>query len=783
MKSLDRPRPTLKRVLLLNLIGWLLMLLLIALAPHLAAAHAINAPQASGQTGVTAPAATYTVYLPLISVPEKSSARIGTITPLSASVPRYGKFEIAFTISTTATNFYFPYDPAAPYNERGVTVDMLIKNPSGVEKTVPCFYYQPVDANLTPVGQPDWRCRYAPETIGVWRYRVRLIDAIGQAESAEQSFSVTASSNRGFVRVSPTDSRYFEFNDGTPFLAPLINVEWGNPLNSLNQIRANIPRWGQNGVRFVRWFPTGESGNYFVVPYGDELKMSWGFGPAPTSAVADPLYADQFVFQPYYYSNQSINATPGARYRLTLRAKVAGSKVFRPQLGSTVKEIRASDWSTHTLEFTNGSQTSLTVWLRDGYSESDNTPGAIYVHEVTLQRDETGQGGWGANLLTRGDADTYKFIDQVGAARLDEVMRLSEQYGVYHKLALFHKNDQVIGVLKADGSVTPNWDINNFYSQDGAVPRWLQKAYARYFVARWSYSTALHSLELGNENMLTTQSYEAAYSVLGYIKSIAPRYILLTNSFWGYFVDPYWLSPRYGPLMDYADKHWYARSGSTDPELVSTVVNDTAANVRECQKRFQVYRTGYPYNKPIVRGETGVWASNGYDPLNLGAGAATYYHKQVWAQMGDQCAGEWYTDAINQINLWGEYLRYEQFLQGEPLTNGRYVDIASDNGAIAIANTTGTARAWGKLDATAGRGLLWIDNAADTWRRVADGLSVTPATASLEISGLPNGTYQITWFNTASGVTSATTQTVSNGKLTLSVSALAHDVAVKFRKQ
>jgi hypothetical protein len=314
------------------------------------------------------------------------------------------------------------------------------------------------------------------------------------------------------------------------------------------------------------------------------------------------------------------------------------------------------------------------------------------------------------------------------------------------------------------------------------VPRWLQKAYARYFVARWSYSPALHSLELGNENMLTTQSYEAAYSVLGYVKSIAPRHILLTNSFWGYFVDPYWLSSKYGPLMDYADKHWYARSGGGEPELVSTIVNDTAANVRECQQRFQVYRADYPYNKPIVRGETGVWASN-YDPLSLGSGAATYYHKQVWAQVGDQCAGEWYTDILNTNNLWGEYLRYEQFLQGEPLTNGRYADIGSDSSSITIANTTGTARAWGKLDATAGRGLLWIDNANDTWKRVADGLSVTSATASVEINNLPNGTYQATWFNTATGATSTTTHTVSNGKLTLSVSALAHDVAVKFKKQ
>ena len=89
-----------------------------------------------------------------------------------------------------------------------------------------------------------------------------------------------------------------------------------------------------------------------------------------------------------------------------------------------------------------------------------------------------------------------------------------------------------------------------------------------------------------------------------------------------------------------------------------------------------------------------------FDPLDLGNGAATYYHKQVWAQMGDQCAGEWYTDYLDTHNLWGEYLRYEQFLQGEPLTNGRYADIGSDTGAIKLTNSTGTARAWGKLDAT-----------------------------------------------------------------------------------
>jgi hypothetical protein len=376
----------------------------------------------------------------------------------------------------------------------------------------------------------------------------------------------------------------------------LINAEWGSPLNSLDLIRATIPKWGQNGVRFVRWFPTGEGGNPYIVPFSDDMRVSWGFGPAASKEEADPGTGNQFTFAPYYYTGQTIKAVKGARYRLSFRAKVTGNKVLRPELGSALLEIHASGWQTYTIE-TTSTDTELTAWLHDGYSENDNTTGTIRLDSITLQRDESGHGAWGPNLLSRGNPDTYRYVDPVGAARLDEIMRLSEQSGVYYKLTLFHKNDELLCVMKPDGSITTTWDINNFYSSDGAVARWLEKAYARYFVARWSYSSALHSLELGNENMLTTESYEAAYSVLGYVKSISPRRILLSNSFWGYFVDPYWTSPKYGPLMDYADKHWYARSGSSDPSL-STTVNDSAANARMRAAIFRLSRL----NKPLVRG-------------------------------------------------------------------------------------------------------------------------------------------------------------------------------------
>ena len=67
-------------------------------------------------------------------------------------------------------------------------------------------------------------------------------------------------------------------------------------------------------------------------------------------------------------------------------------------------------------------------------------------------------------------------------------------------------------------------------------------------------------MELANENMLIgSESYDAAFSVLGTFRQAASRPVLISNSFWGYFVVPFWTDPR-ATLMDYADKHWYAQT-------------------------------------------------------------------------------------------------------------------------------------------------------------------------------------------------------------------------------
>jgi len=182
-------------------------------------------------------------------------------------IEKYARFEVSFKIgNSVATNVYLPYESATPpgvASGTGITVDQWLLPPGAQSwrdaRILPCFSYQPVEeagagakAGLLPVGEPEWRCRFTPEIAGTWRYAIRIRDASGTAESPVQQFECVDSDRKGFVRVSPADPRFFEFSDGTPFVAPLINVEAGNPFNGLEKLRANIQKLGENGARFVR---------------------------------------------------------------------------------------------------------------------------------------------------------------------------------------------------------------------------------------------------------------------------------------------------------------------------------------------------------------------------------------------------------------------------------------------------------------------------------------------------------------------------------------------------
>jgi hypothetical protein len=760
-------------------------------------------------------------------------------------VPRYAKLEIAFVITrTAASNPYFPYDPDAPQGVPGTTgirVDAWLLPPGETDwkhaMILPCFYYQPVEevgdgdqAALLPAGEAGWRCRFTPEVTGTWQYKLRATDAAGTTETQAFDFTCVSSNRNGFVRTGVSDYRFFEFSDGSPLVMPLVNLEQSSPFNRLADIRADIQKLGENGVRFVRWFPTGEGANFFVAPFGDSMRINWGFGDGQLSTDAvDTPAGKRFSFRPYYYSAQDVPVVAGSRYRLTFRARVAGEQVLRAQIGdlpggsidicssaSTFHpsrgktcNYRQNGWRTYSIQVRNTRDTTLSVALRGLYVSPDapspynsRQAGDIGIHSVQFQRDETGDGDWGPNLLMRSDPDTHNYVDQRAAASLDEVFRLSEKYGVYHKLPLFHKNDEVLNRLLADGSVG-DWDpySRNFYSAEQQASRWHQFAYARYFIARWSYSPALHSLELANENHLTQESYEAGFALAEYVRRTSSRHILMSNSFWGYWVSDFWTDPQRGHLLDYSDKHWYARVGSTDPEVISTIWSDSAAYVRECRDRFQEYAESHTYHKPIVRGEGGVWGSDQGQHRDIRTDPqGTYYHKKLWSHvglLGYSCDGEWYPRLFeayqrgqfpnDRVDLLYMFAAYENFMRGEGVNNGQHQEVGTDltgNWRISLAHQTGSLRAWGVRDSS--RVLLWIDNARHTWKNVADRVTIRPASATLTIPGFrPGEEYLIEWWDThptdlGQQIIGAERRTAQpDGVLTIKVDNLVTDIAVK----
>ncbi len=771
----------------------------------------------------------------------------------NGQVPKYSKFEVTFSLSATQyANPYFPFDPTPPPGinpQEGITVDAHFLPPGqtdwGQAKTLPCFYHQPMEElgsgnslSFVPLGSPQWRCRFAPTLIGTWQYRLSASDAGGNTQSTVSSFIVTDSSAKGFIRTSQTDPHYFEFSDGTPFVTPLINVEQGSPFNTLTKIRQNIQRLGQSKTNFIRWFASGEGANFQVAPYGDDMRINWGFGSSSTTATdVDSAAGKKFSFRPYFYTAQSVPLKTNTRYRLSVRAKITGDRVLRLELGNFGRldicsasssfhesqgqtcNSKQDGWHDYAIEAVTTNSVVAGIGIRGLYVSTDapspfNQPqtGTILLHSVSLVRDEDGNGHWGSNHLTRPDPDTYNYIDQPSAARLDELFRVSEQMGVYHKLTVFHKNDNILNRFQADGSIGEwyqcSWGRcpNNFYAAENRAARWYENAYTRYFVARWSYSPSLHSVEFNNENDLTTEAYEASFAFARRFKQWNPHPTLMSNSFWGYWVSGFWTDPTNGQLMDYSDKHWYANTNSSNWEVISNTWQDSAQYVNECSRRFDDYRSTYNYTKPIIRGEGGL-ALTGTEPQHTDIQQdplGTYFHKKLWAHLGtlgDSCDGEWYPRLFMtcsasdpnchfpsaQNNLSNMFLAYSQFMENERPHNGRYEKIGTDrtlNQQIVSTNSSGGAiRAWGIKDKATARTLLWVDNITHTWDNVVHNPSaVVPGNTLLTLSGFEAiKAYPVEAWNTSSGTISETFMVTADatGNVSLPITNLTSDIAYK----
>lgn len=138
-----------------------------------------------------------------------------------------------------------------------------IVRPDGKIDTVKPFLYQPTRfeydqhgyENLCEDGASEWRARYTP-------------DVCGKYEVCGKSFQVMPSDDHGYIKVSDTDSRYFEYSDGTTYFPIGLNmafpkmyklssgVEFGKSHKEATLGLRQYKRWfdscKENGVNMVR---------------------------------------------------------------------------------------------------------------------------------------------------------------------------------------------------------------------------------------------------------------------------------------------------------------------------------------------------------------------------------------------------------------------------------------------------------------------------------------------------------------------------------------------------
>ncbi len=147
--------------------------------------------------------------------PDAEPPRIRNLRVNRAQVPCFEKLELVFEL---------PDRYADPYDTNQVRVSASFESPAGRRTEVEGFFMRNFfregegsDERITPQGQPVWCVRYAPLQPGLHQYAVRVRDARGETVSPAGRFLALPPATPGFVRVSASDPRYFEFDSGSPF--------------------------------------------------------------------------------------------------------------------------------------------------------------------------------------------------------------------------------------------------------------------------------------------------------------------------------------------------------------------------------------------------------------------------------------------------------------------------------------------------------------------------------------------------------------------------------------
>jgi len=199
-------------------------------------------------------------------------------------VPQYEKFELTFDLDGTFLN---------PYNPAEIRVDAYFTLPDGEVLVQPGFYTQDYELHqdgdietLTPVGDPVWKVRFSPTETGTYQYYIQAAEGTSATKTPQSTFEVAASGDAGFIRISPTNRRYFETQNGAPFFGIGLNVAWWQQEEGgISKYKTYFDRMGEHKANLARvWMTNSGMDQGWILSIQDQtlgadynLQEAWMF--------------------------------------------------------------------------------------------------------------------------------------------------------------------------------------------------------------------------------------------------------------------------------------------------------------------------------------------------------------------------------------------------------------------------------------------------------------------------------------------------------------------------
>ncbi len=453
-------------------------------------------------------------------------------------IPRYEKFEITFQVATQAENLQLPFDPAPPPGlapGQGISVDALFTPDNWQTVFVqPAFLYQDFQVEereerlwLYPDNNSAWKVRFAPHQTGEWQFKLRAQDRGGIFESNPSSFEVAPSNNKGFIRVSQSDPRYFEFDDGSYF--PALGYNYGNSADE-----ETFKSLSDNGIQFLRiwltsrfqiygsaWSPW-RSFNRAHNPQEPDARLrhnglgSFGEGVVQPVALAESevalwlshnekLFDDgiQWDFNPcmmYGFDSYSAAVKPNTDYRVRVRYQpqsLTGPRIPNQPYGFTVKlggwlwdendetyrcdypgvgETVAASYGTENLPASYPDPDHPGWEILEGHFNSgdgnfldlvylaiENASAGNVFVDQVWLEEKLGEGEYGPNIFRNSRMATHQYFSQHGSYLFDQTLALAEKYDLYLKLVILEKQDYVLSIFEPDGSLSSTQPYDNGY--------------------------------------------------------------------------------------------------------------------------------------------------------------------------------------------------------------------------------------------------------------------------------------------------------------------------------